>query len=58
MEFYSIKKIAELLEVHENTVRNWIKSGELPRYKIGNAVRIKEEDLKEFLEDKKERKCN
>lgn len=38
--YLNIKEAAELLKVHENTVRNWLKRGDLPGKKLGNLWRI------------------
>ena len=57
MKFYNINEVAELLNVHANTIRNWIKSDQLKSYKFEKAVRISQEDLEEFLaKNKKEDK--
>lgn len=49
-KFYTIKEAAEILDVHENTIRNMIKSGELKSKKYGSkkqsTVRIYAESLK------------
>jgi excisionase family DNA binding protein len=49
--FYTILEVAELLGVHERTVRRWIKppDGELPAHRIGGVVRIADGDLQAFL---------
>ena len=50
METYRVKQVAELLDVNEETVRRWIRSGKLPAKrssrKKGNL--ITENDLLEF----------
>lgn len=47
------KETALFLGLHENTVRNLVKSGKLKMKKFGNgktsAVRFQEEDIQEFL---------
>lgn len=49
---YSIKQVACMLRVHEETVRRWVRAkelkGELNRGKKG-GFRIKESDLDEFI---------
>lgn len=47
---YSVKEVAKELKVHENTIRRWIRDGDLKCLKIGKQVRITEEQLKQFLE--------
>ena len=38
--YLNIKEAAELLRVHPNTIRNWLKSGDLPGRQIGRLWRI------------------
>ena len=38
--FYTIQEAADLLKVHHNTVRSWIKSGQIRAVKIGRSYRI------------------
>lgn len=49
MEFYTMKQIADMLNVHINTVQKWVSAGKLTHYKIGQSVRVNEEDLHSFL---------
>lgn len=41
--------MAEFLSVSDRTVRNWIRRGELPSYKLGAARRIDPADVATFL---------
>lgn len=50
-----ILDVARLLSLSKSAVRNLIKRRELPSLKIGGAVRVDEEDLKTYLESKRER---
>ena len=54
MKMYNVKEISELLSVNEETVRRWIRSGELKASqsskKQGNVVN--EYDLLVFVSDK------
>ena len=45
MKFYTVQEVADSLNVHPNTIRNWINSGDLNSYKLGNALRISEIDF-------------
>jgi excisionase family DNA binding protein len=47
--FLTIDQVATNLSVSARTVRRWIKSGELPVYRIGRSVRIAQTDLGAFL---------
>lgn len=46
--FYSIYEAAEVLGVHERTIRRHIKTGELNAGKIGRQWRISREALLEY----------
>jgi putative molybdopterin biosynthesis protein len=54
MKFYTVQEVADSLNVHPNTIRNWVNSGELKSYKLGNTLRISKEDLEKFLEKNKQ----
>jgi excisionase family DNA binding protein len=52
-EFYTVKEIADTLEVKVETVQNWIRDKKLPAYKIGNTYRVRAEDFERFLEERR-----
>jgi excisionase family DNA binding protein len=59
-EYWTIEEVAEKLKVSTRTVYRWIGSGDLAIIKLtpgerGN-VRISEQDLREFLESRRERR--
>ena len=43
------KEIALLLGVHEETIRRYLRTGELPAIKLRGVYRVKREDFEEFL---------
>ena len=45
----SVEAIAEELSVNPETVRVWIRSGELVAYSIGKGYRISRIDLDDFI---------
>lgn len=45
----SVKEVATRLNVTEETVRRWCRAGELGHYKLGNSIHIKDNDLKEYI---------
>ena len=53
--WYTIQDVVKELDVHEQTVRRWIKSGELPAYALGDRAgyRISREDLMTFMEGRR-----
>ena len=49
----TIKETAGILGVHWQTVRKWIKSGELKAFKNGRVIRISEEEIERFKKEGK-----
>jgi excisionase family DNA binding protein len=49
--WYTVQDLVQELQVHEQTVRRWIKSGELPAYALGDRAgyRVSREDLDAFM---------
>lgn len=54
MAYKTVQQIAEELQVHEQTIRRKIYSGELNAYKVGSSYRISDEQLKKYLEKEAE----
>ena len=52
--FFIERSLAAYLAVSDRTVRNWIRRGELPSYKLGASRRIDPADVKTFLEQRRE----
>ncbi len=52
-KYYTPKEIAEMLKINYLTVYRWIRAGDLPVYQLQRQYRIKESDLKEFMESHK-----
>jgi excisionase family DNA binding protein len=46
----SLQEVGNELGVSDQTVRRWVKAGELAAYKPGKEYRVKGSDLEEFLE--------
>ena len=53
-EWYTPVQVAELLQVNKETVRRWIRSGELNVLNVGSEVRpdyrIRRDDLTAFIQ--------
>lgn len=49
----SLLEVAEKLKVSEQTVRRWVKRGELPAHKPGKEYRIAESDVERFMAARK-----
>lgn len=52
-EFLTVEQIAELLQVHWQTVLNYIKSGKLCAIKLGKGYRIDQQSLEDFIKNNK-----
>lgn len=52
--FYTVKEIAKILSLTEETIREKLRKGELKGIKIGKSWRIAEKQLKEFIDMKGE----
>ncbi|HIE44240.1 MAG TPA: DNA-binding protein [Candidatus Omnitrophica bacterium] len=50
-----MKQVAERLGLHENTVRRYVQEGMIPAVKFEKAIRIEQEDLEEFIRQRKQR---
>ncbi|QBD80465.1 DNA-binding protein [Ktedonosporobacter rubrisoli] len=49
----TVEEVAAEIRVHPDTVRSWIRSGELVAVDIGRGYRIYRSDLNDFLERRK-----
>ena len=49
----TIPQTAKVFQVSEKKVRRLIKSGKLVAYRIGHQLRIAEEDLRRFLQQRR-----
>ena len=47
--FFTERTLAAYLSVSDRTIRNWIRRGELPSYKLGASRRIDPADVETFL---------
>lgn len=47
--YYSVAKVAQMLDIHEKTVQRYIREGKLKASKIGKAWRISGHDLSIFM---------
>jgi excisionase family DNA binding protein len=52
--FFTERSLATYLAVSDRTIRNWIRSGELPSYKLGASRRIDPADVDAFLSQRRE----
>jgi excisionase family DNA binding protein len=49
LEFFTVAEVSAKLQVHWQTVLNYIKDGRLNAIKIGNGYRISKQELLDFI---------
>ena len=49
-EFLTVAQVAEILQLNQQTVRNWIDQGSLPAVRVGRRVRIRRSELEGIIE--------
>ncbi|MGI5841361.1 MAG: helix-turn-helix domain-containing protein [Patescibacteria group bacterium] len=49
--FYTVEQVADLLQVHWQTVLNYIKGGKLEAMKLGRGYRISKESIDKFTKE-------
>lgn len=54
--FYTTKTLALKLQVSERTIRNWVNSGELASYTLGDLRRFDPADVASFLDAHRDRR--
>lgn len=50
-EFLTVEQVAELLQIHWQTVLNYIKSGKITAVKLGKGYRISRVSLNKFISE-------
>lgn len=56
-QLVTTKELAEILQVHENTLYNWAREKDMPRIKIGyNRVRYDVDEVMKWIEKNNEDK--
>jgi excisionase family DNA binding protein len=50
-KFYTVHEVAEILQIHWQSVLNYIKSGKLSAVKLGKGYRISATALEKFISD-------
>ncbi|WP_032390926.1 helix-turn-helix domain-containing protein [Rhodococcoides fascians] len=52
--YLTVDQVADDLQLSPNTIRNWVRSGKLPAYKLGTGVtaplRIRQSDVDTLLD--------
>jgi excisionase family DNA binding protein len=52
-QWLTVEMVAKELGLSEDTIRNYIKSKQLPAVKFGNTYRISRRDLDKFIEERR-----
>lgn len=50
LKFLNTKEASQLLRIHPETLRRFIREGKIRAYRIGKQKLIKEDELKNFIE--------
>jgi len=53
LEWLTLQQIADELQLHIETVRDWVRTKRLTAYRVGRDYRVKRTDLDEFLEKRR-----
>lgn len=48
-KFYTVQEVADMLQVHWQSILNYIKNGKLKALKLGKGYRISQSSLDEFI---------
>lgn len=50
-EIFTIKEIADYLEVHPMTIYKYVQKGKIPAFKIGASWRIRKDSIDKWMRD-------
>lgn len=53
----TLKEVAKRLNLHINTVQEYVKEGKIPAIKLDRVWRVEEKDLEEFITERKTKRC-
>ncbi|MCL5410447.1 MAG: helix-turn-helix domain-containing protein [Patescibacteria group bacterium] len=53
-KYMTVEQVAEILQVHWQTILHYIRKGQLHAFKIGKGYRITDDDLDKFIRKLKE----
>lgn len=56
MKNYTTRQVADVLQLDPEVVRRYVRGGKIKAFKIGNSWRVKEEDLKLFIDGRETNK--
>lgn len=50
------KDVAELLQISVRTLERWVAEGKLPAIRLGRLIRFDPDDIRKFIDERKEEK--
>ena len=50
LKLLTLEEVAEIIGIQRRTIYNYIKEGKLKAVRIGKYWRVKQEDIKDFIE--------
>lgn len=53
MKIYSIKKVAEFLNIKESTLYSWVSTNKIPSYKINGLIRFDMDEIETWIKESK-----
>ena len=55
MTLYTIKEVAQMLKINEQTLHRWVRDGKIETTRVANLHRISQEQLDKFLSQEKKK---
>jgi excisionase family DNA binding protein len=49
-DLFTAEQVAAILQLSPKTIKDWLRAGKLPGYKIGRVWRVRQEDLEAFIQ--------
>jgi excisionase family DNA binding protein len=49
-KLWSIEQVAQLLNIHEQTVRKFVRDGELVSTRLGDRVLVRDDEVERFID--------
>jgi excisionase family DNA binding protein len=49
-DLFTAEQVAAILQLSPKTIKDWLRAGKLPGYKIGRVWRVRQADLETFIQ--------
>ena len=53
----SVRSVAELLQIKEQTVRKWVADMQIPHLRLGRTIRFRKTEVLQWLENNAKKGC-